>query len=366
MSVFKRECWRCEDKKKCPHKASWYYDFGIRGKRFKGSIPEARTKAQAEQAESKLRDDVYQGRYGREPSNIRLREFVEKQFLPWSRAEKRSWRNDYARIKPILAFFKGKMMRDIGEIQVRTYKKERLGSINKRGTLYAPASVDRELQLLSRIFSLAIERGLVAQNPCKGVKKCSVGNTVTNYMTDEEEARLRLFLTGRRAHLADILTIDLYTGMRRTELLSLHKSQIDFSRGIITLTKTKNNKPRNIPIHPDIAEILMRRCANAGPNGFLFESPRTGRPIIDIKTAWRAALKAAGLRHIPFHCAGRHTFGTRAAEGGAHVKDIQEIMDHADIRTTMRYVHATEEGKRRAIEAASRVSQTSHKLKAVK
>jgi len=48
---------------------------------------------------------------------------------------------------------------------------------------------------------------------------------------------------------------------------------------------------------------------------------------------------------------------TRAAEGGANLKDIQEIMDHSDINTTMRYVHATDPGKRRAVEAAARVSK---------
>ncbi|MFP5262007.1 MAG: tyrosine-type recombinase/integrase [Blastocatellia bacterium] len=56
--------------------------------------------------------------------------------------------------------------------------------------------------------------------------------------------------------------------------------------------------------------------------------------------------------HIPFHCAGRHTFGTRAIDGGAPLSAVKEVMGHSDIRTTMRYVHATDEDKRRAVEAA--------------
>ena len=107
-----------------------------------------------------------------------------------------------------------------------------------------------------------------------------------------------------------------------------------------------------MPIHPDIYPMLERLVENAGPHGYLFENPRTGKPIGDFKNAWRAALEDAGLRHIRFHVAGRHTFGTRAAANGANLKDIQDIMDHADINTTMRYVHATEQGKRRAVEAA--------------
>ncbi len=355
MPVYQRKCQTC--KKPCKHKKVWYYDFCIRYKRYTRAIPEARTKWQAERAEAKAKEEVYQGKYGKEPSNVPLKNFIEKVYLPWSKQEKRSWRNDESRSKALIAYFKTKRMREIVQLNVKAFKKERLNSLTERGGFRAPASVDRELQLLSRIFSLAIERGLVNDNPCKGVKLCGVGNTIIQYLTEDEEARLKPFLTGRRKHLLDILEIDLHTGMRRTELLSLHQSQVDFVRGSILLTHTKNGKSRTIPIHAAIEPTLRRLCEEAGPSGYLFENSRTGKPIRDIKTAWRKALELAEIPHIPFHCAGRHTFGTRAAEGGASLKDIQEVMDHADIKTTMRYVHATEQGKRRAVEAAAKRRQ---------
>jgi integrase len=96
--------------------------------------------------------------------------------------------------------------------------------------------------------------------------------------------RLGLPLTGRRKHLLDILEIDLHTGMRRTELLSLHISQMNFIRDEILLTKTKSGKPRLVPMHPNIRPLLQRLCNEAGPNGYLFEaspsrpSKRRGHP----------------------------------------------------------------------------------------
>jgi integrase len=278
-------------------------------------------------------------------------------FLPWAKSEKRSWRNDYSRSKPILSFFKNRRMREITNLNVRAYRKERLTSSNGRGSLRAPASVDREIQLLSRIFSLAIEHNLLQSNPCKGIKLCNVGNVVIKYLTVEEEEKLKPYLTGRRKHLLDILEIDLHTGMRRTELLSLHTSQINFIRDEIILTKTKSGKPRTVPIHPNIRDLLQRLCNEAGESGYLFENPKTGKPITDIKKGWRKALADANIPHIPFHCAGRHTFGTRAAEGGASPKDIQEILGHASITTTMRYVHATDQGKRRTVDAVVKVAE---------
>src|SRR5262249_44006973 len=335
-------------------KRVWYFRFCIRGTRYGQAVPEARTKWQAEQAEAKAKQEAFEGKYCPKPSNTTLRDFIEKEFMPWSKREKKSWRNDVSRVKPILAHFKNRKMREIGRFNVEQFKRERRDSLSARGEVRAPASVDRELQLLSRIFSLAIERGLIDGNPCKGVKLCGVANLLPQFLTDEDETKLLPILTGRRAHLLDILQIDTHTGMRRTELLSLNSSQVDLVRNTILLTHTKNGKQRVVPIHQNIRPILQRLCEKAGPSGYLFEYRKTGSPLKDIKTSWRTALRLAGIAHLPFHCAGRHTFGTRAAEGGAHPKDIQDIMDHVHIATTMRYVHATDPGKLRAIEAAAR------------
>jgi hypothetical protein len=83
MPVYRRKCERC--KKACKHGGTWWYDFCIRGKRYRRAVPEARNKWQAEQAEARAKGAVFTERYGEEPSNITLKEFVEKVFLPWSK-----------------------------------------------------------------------------------------------------------------------------------------------------------------------------------------------------------------------------------------------------------------------------------------
>lgn len=355
MPVFKR-------KSKLTGRVSYGYDFCIGNVRYREIVKSARTKPDAQRAEDIKRREIFQGIYGKPPSDITLKEFVKTVYIPWAKEAKRSWRNDQSRIKPILAFFRRRLMREITSFDVERFKHERLKTPARRGgkgaaTPRAPASVDRELQLLSRIFTLAISKGEIFSNPCSGVKLFNIANTIIKYLTPEQEEQLLPFLTGRRKHLLNILTISLHTGMRRTELLSLHKDQVDLVGSWLHLTHTKNNKPRLVPIHEDIYRLLVTLCEKAGKHGYLFENPKTGRPIREIKTAWREALRLAGIPYIPFHCAGRHTFGTRAAEGGATVADIKEIMDHADIKTTMRYVHATDQGKRRAVEAAVKIGK---------
>ena len=176
-------------------------------------------------------------------------------------------------------------MREISRFNVEQFKKERIASLNRHGKRRAPASVDREVQLLSRIFNLAIERGEIQSNPCRGVKLLCKYNQVTRYLSYDEEEKLMPYLTGCRAHSRDVLAISLYTGMRRTEILTLHKSQIDFLRDSIELTKTKSGRPRSIPIHLDLKPIMRRLCNEARDSGYLFENPKTGKPITTIKTA---------------------------------------------------------------------------------
>jgi hypothetical protein len=71
----------------------------------------------------------------------------------------------------------------------------------------------------------------------------------------------------------------------------LHKSQIDFLRDSIELTKTKLAKPRSVPI--------QRLCNEARDSGYLLENPKTGKPITTIKTAWGKASRDAGIPYKP-------------------------------------------------------------------
>ena len=65
----------------------------------------------------------------------------------------------------------------------------------------AAATVNRELEILSKAFSLAEDNGLVGSNPCRKVKKLRQDNRRTCYLTAVEEKRLMAARTGRRAYL---------------------------------------------------------------------------------------------------------------------------------------------------------------------
>src|ERR1044071_6178629 len=90
---------------------NWHYDFMIRRVRYRGSIPEAQTKRQAEQAEARIRIEVYEGRYGRPSGEEMFIKYAEETFLPWSRENKRSYGNDVYHIETFRSFFGSRSLR---------------------------------------------------------------------------------------------------------------------------------------------------------------------------------------------------------------------------------------------------------------
>jgi len=156
----------------------WYFDFQIRGARSREAIPEARTKFQAEQAETKARDQVFQGTYGTSQlGNQGFSEFVSETYLPWAKANKRTWRNDEIIANQWAELFKGKALREVSALAIEKWKRDRAQSITRRGTTRSPASVNIELAVLSRVFTLAVELEQAASNPCRKVTKAASGQS---------------------------------------------------------------------------------------------------------------------------------------------------------------------------------------------
>jgi integrase len=141
-----------------------------------------------------------------------------------------------------------------------------------------------------------------------------------------------------------------FTGLRLGELLALTWRDVDFTGSVVrvrasyaagVLTTPKSGKVRAVPLAPDVAGALAqlgRRLHWVGDDDLVFAGEAGGH--LDgsaLRRRYKAALGRAGLRPLRFHDL-RHTFGTRMI-GKADIRRVQEWMGHADIQTTMRYLH---------------------------
>jgi integrase len=104
------------------------------------------------------------------------------------------------------------------------------------------------------------------------------------------------------------------------------------------LTTPKSGKLRSVPMAPQVAESLARLGRTATDDGLVFLGEGGG--YLDgsaLRRRYKLALELAGLRSLRFHDL-RHTFGTRAISK-AEILRVKEWMGHADVATTMRYLH---------------------------
>src|SRR5690349_9056702 len=101
-------------------------------------------------------------------------------------------------------------------------------------------------------------------------------------------------------------------------------------------------------MEPIVRTALLTLRETSGDAEYVFVNPDTGTRYTDVKKSFSAACRKAGITDFRFHDL-RHTFGTRLADAGVDVVKIKELMGHASIVTTMRYIHATDQGKRGAI-----------------
>ena len=165
-------------------------------------------------------------------------------------------------------------------------------------------------------------------------------------VSDEEQA-LRSFEDQQDA--AIYLTAAL-TGLRRGELLALRWADVDFEQSSIrvyegysanTTGHTKSRKSRTVPMVEMVADALRqikkRPYLTASTHLVFVSRERTNVDGSALRRRYIATLDAAGLRRLRFHDL-RHTFGSLSINV-ASIVQVQAWMGHADIKTTMRYLH---------------------------
>ena len=373
MSVYKRYN-KQRIKRENPHweQGTWYVEFRLREHYVKQAIPEARTQKQAEQVEIHLRKAIFDGKYNRASGTTRFADFVTKEFLPWSRHNKESWKHDESRAAVLIEFFGNRQLRDITPLLIEKLKrqlsqtktkrtKEQDGQVVKREM--SGSTVNRYLQQLSKIFTLAWDNGLVDQNPVARVRKFKETGKRERYLTLDEETRLLAALTGRLAYHYPVILLDINTGLRKTELLSLRWEHVNLSHQSVFFTiggkdvevkpnhllveRSKNKRPRTVPLNRMAREILSPLRQDAADKEYVFSSARTGVCLKEIKKGFKKACELAGIPFgqntaggLTFHDL-RHTFATRLRERGWLESDIMVLLGHSSIRMTLNYAHAT-------------------------
>jgi len=170
-----------------------------------------------------------------------LQEFSEE-YLTYVRdvVGKRSWSRDELCLKNLNVFIGDIKLSAITAKDIQDYQSNRL----KKGL--KPATVNRETACLKHLFNIAKQRSkFFGENPVANVKFLEENNQIERVLTLDEEQRLISFSP---PYLKPIIQTALNTGMRKSEIISLKWSNIDFDYNIITIEATNSKSKRKLII----------------------------------------------------------------------------------------------------------------------
>lgn len=201
----------------------------------------------------------------------------------------------------------------------------------------------RYKSVLSAMFKYAIQQLYIKKNPVDGVYVKAALNKIVRYLSDaERNALLKACLESSWDKLYLLVLLAITTGMRKSELMNLRWSDIDFDKGLAKLPDSKNGEPRYNPI-PAPAMQELKQFRGVG-NSLIFHSPRKPDRPFEFRKRWYTALKSAGITNFRFHDL-RHSAASYLVMGGATLYETGEILGHKSTETTKRYAHLSTEHK---------------------
>lgn len=211
-------------------------------------------------------------------------------------------------------------------------------------------TLDNMRKYCSSFFGWLSDEGLIGENPARGLKSIKYIKTVKQAFSDEE----RELLKNSCENLRDLaLTEVLYaSGLRVSELVSLNRNDIDFiSREAVVLGK--GGKERRFYLSR-VSCLYLKRYLETRKDTCpaLFTGLRAPARRLT-KNGVEAALRRLGRRaeveKVHPHRY-RRTLATNLIDRGANIQDVQQILGHADIRTTQIYYCVNQERVRHSYE----------------
>ncbi|MBX7110543.1 MAG: site-specific tyrosine recombinase XerD [Dehalococcoidia bacterium] len=215
---------------------------------------------------------------------------------------------------------------------------------------YAPATVARKVAAVKSFCAFLLDHGDLTSNPTAAIDSPRAPKPVPRPMTTADvDALLRepqRFDTAEAIRDGAMLELMYATGMRVTELVSLNVDSMHFlPRPAFVRCLGKGAKERTIPVYEQAVAAVERYFDEARPQ-LLKDRPQVALFVnrrgerLTRQGFWlilKGYAKSAGIEaHVTPHTL-RHSFATHMLRGGASIRDVQELLGHANVSTTQVY-----------------------------
>lgn len=333
-----------------------YHDqFGIRRREFVGNS-ESRASSIAKKRRQTVKELRLTGATdpSSKPTERPTLLDVMKDVLKESKATKRSWRDDVRYALYWGEAFPDRRLDEITTADVQEWRQRRLAgekvaeAADDRAV--EPATINRAVAFLRRVYNVAIEAQLCENNPAR-VKKLQENNSRTRFLSLENEAALRKPFPAAKWHFVKLA---IETGLRKEEQMTLRWENVDFSTATITIERSKHGEKRHVPMSDAVAEILRQRQKTVKGPWVYPNDDGTGHVAIHshVRKVFESAVKDAELGDFVWHDL-RHTFASRLVMAGVELRTVADLLGHKTLAMVMRYSHLAPEHRLNAVQRMS-------------
>jgi integrase len=330
----------------------WWANFQRGGRQHRRSL-KTKSKKEARSQALRLEAELLEGRNLLRPKPPTADEAIDE-YLKYQRTERRSAKTlaKYAsvleRVRELLRVRRAGSLLDLDLRAFDAYRHARVAAKVAPKTLYTESVIVRQL------VNFALARGLIVDDPLRGLKISEPKPKPQPCWTAEEVERI---LAAAPATYCDALTLLADTGMRVGELEHMTWKDVDFAKNLIHVRPKEDWKPKSgdqrvIPMSPRVRALLDRRSRRAG---WVVTSPASKRyPLGDQKVSQRRMLlalkrvlkKLGLLGHLHTF---RHAFVSTALMKGIPEATVRAWVGHVDERILRLYTHIASEASQQAM-----------------
>lgn len=244
------------------------------------------------------------------------------------RLRQRTIDTDQSRFVTCLGGWTTRKISSIKESDIRSLHAE-LGRTRGRVT------ANRAVQLLKRLFNFA----RLEPNPAAGRAVEMFRETPrSRFLQPDELSRLFKVLDESEPTVRDFIHLSLFTGQRRSNMMSMRWDEIDLVARTWTIPaeKTKAHQQNIVPLTPPAISALDRRRSSTGDSPYVFPGKGTTGHLVEPKGAWKGILKRAGISGLTLHDL-RRTTASWMAIGGTSLPIIGAALGHKSPTATAIY-----------------------------
>jgi integrase len=283
---------------------AWWIAYYHRGEQIRESVRKARENTKQENREAaakrllKLRQKTANtpGFVGPAVERLTVAELADLVLTDYRLNERRSLVDVARHVRQLKSAFGGDRAMDLTSDRITAYAAQR------RFEGYAPASVNQELQVIRRMFTLAIQAGKLTPAHRPHIARLAVENAREGFLEPATFAALRVALPD---WLADAAAFGYLTGWRKSEIATLTWADVTLTatggRVRLRAAHSKKKKPRIVPLTGDLRALLERRKSFRRLDCPLVFYRGAGEPLGDFRKVWISSCAAAHVPGLLFH-----------------------------------------------------------------